>query len=96
MGSGEDARDTEIRYLHKINENQSDQINWLAAQVQELQLQNRLLIEAVLRKNPKPTIIPEDIPEPVGGYVPLRDRIKEAEDKSREEALKTEETKDAS
>ena len=66
-------RDDTIEFLKLINSRQGDEINYLREQ-------NKILLNKLV--NPDRTYRGVDNPdfEPVGkGYVPLRDRIKEAE-----------------
>lgn len=81
------VRGDTIKYLELLNESLSNQIVILNKELQDNKELNKLLLQrlGIIER------IKEDISinfKPVGGYIPLRERIREAEAKSREEADK--------
>ena len=82
----EDPKDTNIRFLESINLRLADEITFLRGIVTDLMTDNRLLLSKLIRapKNLDPNYSPPDM-EPISGYQSLNSKIREAEEKAKEE-----------
>lgn len=79
-GLGDIVRGDTIRYLELLNERQAEEINYLKKMLEREQSINDSF------RAPKVKIeMNEETLAPIGGFVPLRMRIRNAEDTSRKE-----------